>query len=33
MKDNIKTFATMEKDLEKKYPNKIIAIEMLFQPY
>jgi len=26
MKDNIKTFATMEKDLEKKYPNKIIAM-------
>ncbi len=26
MKDNIKTFMVMEKELEKKYPNKIIAM-------
>lgn len=26
IKDNIKTFMVMEKELEKKYPNKIIAM-------
>jgi len=26
MKDNTKTFTAMEKELEKKYPNKIIAM-------
>ena len=26
MKDNIKTFTAMEKELEKKYPHKIIAM-------